>query len=405
MQGDNLGSVKRLAIAAVLAALSAMPAAAQAKDPGRWVLTGESSLPITYFQGLTSDPSGKHVYFDGVFQGLWRTTPLLAQTAGNGSEIPPGVQATEGYNHMGDPSYDRAEGGRILLPMECFAPGAPDTNPCKTGAFGVADPGTLAWRYYVKLSPAEIPKAMWDEVSPDGSRVWTSSGNDLLAYSAADVSPANAGPGAAPIHAVARLARAVPPTGVTGAVFRKGSLLIPGADGSRFQTWAVNPTTGKRRLEIEAKICGESEGIDTVHMLGGELHWLISPVASGCKATYGPSTALLHFVPRPGTRALKVAVKRLRDGARRVRVRVRVTRHGKPVKGARVTFAGSRTQRTNRHGYAVAAAPLVRPGRFKVLARAGKTYGLSRFVNVKTASASSAGGGRDAALALRYGGG
>ncbi len=398
--------MKRLAIALFLVcALFWLPAAAQAKDPGRWVLTGASSLPITYFQGLTSDPSGQHVYIDGVFQGLWRTTPLLAQTAGQPNEIPPGVFATEGYNHLGDPSYDRAEGGRILLALECFTPGAADPNPCKTGALGVADPDTLAWRYYVKLSPAEIPKAMWDEVSPDGSRVWTSSGDDLLAYSAADVSLANAGPGAAPIHAVARLAGAVPPTGVTGAVFRHGKLLIPGADGGRFQTWSVDPTTGKRRLEIEAKICGESEGMDTVHMLGGELHWLISPVASGCKATYGPSTALLHFVPRPGTRALKVAVKRLRDGARRVRVRVRVTRHGKPVTGARVTFAGSRTRSTNRRGYLVAAAPLVRPGRFKALARAGKTYGLSRFLNVKTASASSAGGGRDAALALRFGGG
>jgi hypothetical protein len=394
----------RLALVAVLALL-ALPGPAQAKDPARWVLTGVSSLPITYFQGLTSDPSGRNVWFDGPFQGLWRTTALLHQVAGNPSEIPASVTGTEGYNHMGDPTHDRAEGGRLLLPMESFTPGAPDTNPSKTGSLGVADPGTLAWRYYVKLSPAEIPKAMWAEVSPDGSRVWTSSGNDLLAYSTANVNPANAGPGAAPIHAVRRLVGAVPPSGVTGAVFRKGKLLIPGGDGKNLQTWSVDPVTGKRRLEIEAHVCGESEGIDTVHTLGGQLQWLVSPVVSGCKATYGPSTALLHFVPRPGSRGLKVSVKRLRDGARRVRVRVRVTRHGKPVKGARVSFAGSRTERTNRHGYAVAAAPLVRPGRFKVLARAGKRYGLSRFVVVNKASASAAGGGRDAALALRYGGG
>ncbi|HEX4759901.1 MAG TPA: hypothetical protein VH256_03835 [Thermoleophilaceae bacterium] len=395
----------RLALIAVVALL-VVPVPAQAKDPGRWVLTGVSSLPITYFQGLTSDPSGRNVYFDGPFQGLWRTTPLLHQLAGNPSEIPAGVTATEQYNHVGDPTYDRAEGGRLLLPMESFNPAAADTNPSKTGSLGVADPGTLAWRYYVKLSPAEIPKAMWAEVSPDGSRVWTSAGNDLLAYSAADVNPANAGPGAAPIHSVARLAGAVPPSGVTGAVFRKGKLLIPGGDGKTLQTWSVDPVTGKRRLEIEAHLCGESEGVDTVHTLGGSLQWLVSPVVSGCKATYGPSTALLHFVPRPGPSGLKVAAKRLRDGARRVRVRVRVTRHGKPLEGARVTFAGSRTQHTNRHGYAVCAAPLVRPGRFKVLARAGKRFGLSRFVVVKTASAASiAGGGPDAALALRYGGG
>jgi hypothetical protein len=167
----------------------------------------------------------------------------------------------------------------------------------------------------------------------------------------------------------------------------------------------VDPVTGKRRLEIEAKICGESEGVDTIRTLGGELHWLISPVGSNCQATYGPSTALLHFVPRQGRRALKVSAKRLRNGARRVRVRIRVTSHGRPVKGARVSFAGSRSEHTNVHGYAVAAAPLVRPGRFKVLARTKQSYGLSRFVVVEAASATSAAGGRDAALALRYGGG
>jgi hypothetical protein len=236
--------------------------------------------------------------------------------------------------------------------------------------------------------------------------VWTRAGNDLLAYSTADVSPTNAGPGAPPIHAVARLAGAVPPSGSTGAAFRKGRLLIPGGLGKVLQTWSVDPVTGKRRLEIEAHVCGESEGMDAVHTLGGTLQWLVSPTAIGCKATYGPSTALLHYVPRRGSHGLKVAVRRLRDGARRVRVRVRVTRHGKPVKGARVTFAGSRTRRTNRRGFAVCAAPIVRPGRFKVLARAGRRFGLSRFVVVETASAATAaGGGRDAALALRFGGG
>ena len=50
------------------------------------------------------------------------------------------------------------EGGRVLLPMECFTPGV--GNTCGTGAFGVADPATLAFRYYVKLDPADIPKAL-----------------------------------------------------------------------------------------------------------------------------------------------------------------------------------------------------------------------------------------------------
>ena len=120
--------------------------------------------------------------------------------------IPPDVHASEGYNHIGDISWDRAEGGRVLLPLECYVPGGPNGgNPCLHGSIGVADPGTLQWRYYVKLDPAEIPKAMWNEVSPDGTLLWTSSGGDLLAYRAADISLANAAPAHAPIHSVRRL--------------------------------------------------------------------------------------------------------------------------------------------------------------------------------------------------------
>ena len=102
--------------------------------------------------------------------------------------IPPEVHLREGYNHIGDISYDRAEGGRVLLPLECYVPNGPNGgNPCLHGSIGVADPRTLQWRYYVKLDPAEIPKAMWNEVSPDGTLVWTSSGDDLLAYRTADI--------------------------------------------------------------------------------------------------------------------------------------------------------------------------------------------------------------------------
>ncbi|MGZ4277651.1 MAG: hypothetical protein ACXVFK_13020, partial [Solirubrobacteraceae bacterium] len=91
----------------------------------------------------------------------------------------------EGYDHIGDISWDAAEHGRILLPLECYYP--PAGNTCQTGSIGVADPRTLKWRYYVKLDPRYIAKAMWAEVSPDGKLVWTSSGSDLLAYRDADV--------------------------------------------------------------------------------------------------------------------------------------------------------------------------------------------------------------------------
>ena len=44
-------------------------------------------------------------------------------------------------------------------------------------SIGVADPDTLAWRYYVKLDKSFIDKAMWAEVSPNGQLLWTSSGS------------------------------------------------------------------------------------------------------------------------------------------------------------------------------------------------------------------------------------
>ena len=105
-----------------LAALAAPPGTASAKDPGRWVVTGATSVPIDYFQGLTSNPADTSVYFVGLFQGLWKTTPRLRRTAGVPDAIPPSVAASEGYNHIGDPTWDRAEGGRVILPLECYGP-------------------------------------------------------------------------------------------------------------------------------------------------------------------------------------------------------------------------------------------------------------------------------------------
>jgi hypothetical protein len=364
--------LRRAAFLTVLVAALACAPAALARDPGRWVLTGASSVPNTYWQGLTSDPAKRNVFFIGVFEGLWRTTPALRQTAGIGSAIPAPVKATEGYNHMGDPTWNPGDGGRVLLPMECYTPGV--GNTCGTGSFGVADPKTLAWRYYVQLDPAEIPKAMWVESSPDGSLVWTSSGNDLLAYRSSDVTAANAGPAGAPIRAARRLVGAVPPSGVTGAVFVKGRLLLAGTNESRQQVWSVDLKTGKRRLEAEQRFCGESEGLDTIRMLGGELHWLVGPDGGGCALTYGPTSALLHFVARPGKRGLKVTAA-LRGKA----VKVRVSRRGAPIDKARVSVAGA-TARTDAHGRATLKPKLVLPGRFKALAVARGRYGVSKLV-------------------------
>ena len=364
----------RRALLALAVCLCVFAPAAEARDPGRWVLTGASSIPTTYWQGLTSDPANRRVFFTGVFEGLWRTTRGLHQTAGVGVAIPADVKATEGYNHIGDPTWNRAG---VVLPLECYDPGG-GGNFCGTGSFGVADPATLAWRYYVKLDPAEIPKAMWAETSPDGKLIWTSSGDDLLAYRSSDVVAANAAPLGAPIHAARRLAGAVPPTGITGAVFRGGQLLVAGESNGTYQVWAVDTSNGKRRLEVEMRICGESEGLDIIPTLGGELHWLIAPSDPGCTLTFGPTSALLHFVPPPGRAGLRVKVLRVRALSLpgKVEAKVLVSRRGRSVAGARVSFAGA-SATTGRRGTALISTRLELPGRFKAVARRSGRYGLS----------------------------
>jgi hypothetical protein len=263
---------------------------------------GHATIPLRYYQGVTVDPAGS-LYFDGIFTGLYRADAALREQAGTDDVIPPAVTATEGYNHIGDITWDRAEGGRVLLPLECYTAGAPNGgNTCGHGAFGVADPRTLAWRYDVPLDPGEIAKAMWAEASPDGRLVWTSSGNDLLAYRADEIRP-----GAAPLRAVKRLAGAVPPTGVTGAAFYGDALLLAGQDGGHFDVWQVDTRTGAKRRVIALELSGESEGL-VVTPEDGDLHWIVTPIDPlGRPPTYpGVNNVLLRFRPahpRPALRA------------------------------------------------------------------------------------------------------
>jgi hypothetical protein len=297
-----LTRLRRIAIAICACAAFAVPGSAFASDPGRWTQTGYSPVPLEYFQGVTTDRGGDF-YFDGIQVGLYRTDPSLTEEARNESGIPADVYLREGYNHIGDITWDKREGGRLLLPLECFIPFF--GNTCKTGSIGVADPATLQWRYYVKLDKAFIDKAMWSEVSPNGQLLWTSSGSgdDLLAYRIKDISPSNAAPDATPLKPVRVLEGAVPPSGITGAAFYGKRLLLAGQDGGPFRVWSVDLRDGSRRLEIEQPIVGESEGLEVVDALGGVLHWLITPFQTGGRPpTYGRTSALVHFVPAPGTK-------------------------------------------------------------------------------------------------------
>ena len=289
----------RRAVALTVAALAVPVASASAADPGRWRLSDVRPVPLEYFQGLTHAPDGSR-FFSGLFDGLYRTDPGLAEQARRTPILPPAV-AAQGFNHVGDISWDAREGGRVLLPLECYVPGTPNGgNTCGRGAIGVADPATLAFRHLVPLDPADIPKAMWGEVSPDGALWWTSSRADLLAYQSADISAQNATAGTA-IRPVRRITGGVPPSGVTGGAFHRGRLLLPGQNGlDPLQVWSVDVTGGSpSRLELELPINGEAEGVDVVADGSGLLHWLISPFGPGGRPpTYGGGrSAIVSFVP------------------------------------------------------------------------------------------------------------
>jgi hypothetical protein len=357
--------MRRLVLLLVaVAALAAAPARAQ--DPTRWRGVAVSRIPLPYYQGVASDPDG-NVFFDGVFVGLHRTDDALRQRATVENVIPRAVTAREGYNHVGDITWDAREGGRVLLPLECFYPGTkPDENTCHTGSIGVADPKTLRWRYYVKLSPSEIPKAMWAEVSPDGEFLWTSAGDDLLAYRVRDIRRANAAPRGRPLHAVRRLRGAVPPSGVTGAAFYGDRLLLAGQRDIDHEVWSVDVITGLRRLEIRRGAIGESEGLDVTDLLGaGVLHWIITPFDPLSRPpTFGSgANALLHFMPRGPRPRLRLSVRT----ATRTTLRFRATVAGEPVAGA-VVRVGDRWVRTSRQGRATLTLTARRPGRIAVTA-------------------------------------
>lgn len=358
---------RALLVSAVILAIAAGSAAA---DPGRWRATGVSRIPLEYYQGVTSDPLG-HLWFDGVFAGLYRTDARLRERGRNDTVIPLAVTAAEGYNHVGDISWDAAEGGRILLPLECYYPGRPGgENSCGTGSIGVADPGTLRWRYYVKLDPAEIAKAMWVEASPDGRLLWTSSGADLLAYRASDVSPAHAAPGGAPIRAVRRLPGVVPAEGITGAAFYGDRLLVASQQDTAFRVWSIDLRSGARQLEIERTIAGESEGLVAADALGGTLHWIVTPFdAAGRPPTYPPpGNVLLHFTARAPRARLRLSARprQLRVG-HPARVRFKATANGVAAAGVAVRFDG-RLELTSAAGVAGFSITPARVKRYRVTA-------------------------------------
>jgi hypothetical protein len=333
----------RIWLVAGVATLAAS-APAQASDPGTWVRTAQLFEPAYYRQGLASNPATGEVFFSGSSAGIYRTRSGK-ELAQNTAPIPPDVAQREQYNHIGDIAFDSLEGGRLLLPLESYAPFQPDQNPSKTGAAGVMDPATLRWKYYVKLDPAEIPKAMMFATDEANGIVWTPVGKDLLAYNLSDINPANAAPDGPVIHSVRRLVGVVP-DGVGGAVVFGGRIYFSASANGVEHVDSVDANTGASRVEIEMPGDLEAEGMDVGPYLGGFLHWQLVPGLS--------ATQLFNFVPTGSTLRLRLNHARVRAGKKSViTATVTVVANGNviPLPGAQVRLAG-RIAKTNAAGIA-----------------------------------------------------
>jgi hypothetical protein len=344
-------------VAAAICCMALAAPAAQAADPGRWIVTGTKSVPSRYRQGIASD-SARNVFFAGATVGLYRTNNGR-QTARNGNVIPPDVAQREQYNHIGDIAWDSGGDGRLLLPLESYIFGRPDPNPAKTGSFGVVDPKTMKWRYYVKLDPAEIPKAMWVATSPDGL-AWTSSGDDLLAYNLADITLANAAPNGAVLHAVKRLAGAVPPGGVSGAAVYANRLYISGGEGPTQTIHSVDLSTGSARLEYERAVNQEPEGVDAGPYSGGFLHWGLANTLEGFAGT------VVHLLAKGSPIGFDLSTGAVRAGRRsavggEVFAMVGRTRIHVPLGGVRVRL-GNASAVSDSNGHVSFTVTLARGG-------------------------------------------
>ena len=288
-----------LLIAAVL--LMTPVAGAAAADPQRWTPTGTSSLPLDYWQGVTVDPQG-NLYFDGVVWGLYRTDPALRETGRRNDAIPASVRMGEGYNHIGDLSWDASEGGRLLLPLECYYPGEPRRQHMPDRLDRRRRPAVPAVALLREARPRRDPEG---DVERGVAR--RRAGLDLQRRRPARLPQRRTSrrrtrrPPAAPIHSVRRLVDAVPPSGITGATFVGGRLFVAGQDRRAVPDLVDRPHTGARVLEAEREIVGESEGLATASVNGGTLQWLIPPFdPPGRPPTYGAGhSTLLSLRPGP----------------------------------------------------------------------------------------------------------
>ena len=275
-----------------------MPATANAADPGRWVETGFSHVPFEYFQGITSDPAGQPLVRRLLRPACTGPTPALVEQAREEYAIPVDVPRPGGLQPHRRPELGRRRGrpaaaaAGVLLPFQ-------GGQHLRHGVVRGGRPDDAAWRYYVKLDPQDIKKAMWVEASPDGSLIWTSAGQGPAGLSQLGRRACERGARRALIRPVRRLVDAVPPSGVTGAAFHDSRLFLAGQDVKPFQVWSIDTDTGERRLELGARHQGRVGG---TRLLRGPRRG--AALADRPDLALPPTphlryflTAIVHFVP------------------------------------------------------------------------------------------------------------
>jgi hypothetical protein len=303
MAGKVCGRLGLLAVVGLLVGWHAAPALAG------WKLASTTTASAAYNEGITFDQALGNFFLTGVSStsnsAVYRTDARLSLQAANTAVIP---TTKQGYNHAGDLSFDPV-GRRVLLPLECYYPNS-GGNTCGSGAFGVVDPASLKFLYYVRLWTGQINKAMWDEISPDGHWIWTSSGTHLLAYKAADVNQTTANNQLAGVWGgigAKDLGPVLPTGAVTGGAFyvdpvsRVPRLFVALNQGASFQVVSfgvgtasdgspvlLSDSQGKVIPSSEITITqsssnNESQGLAVTgvfngsYPLGGVLHWQMLP--------------------------------------------------------------------------------------------------------------------------------
>ena len=92
-----------------------------AKDPGRWTLSGWSSVPNPYWQGVSSAGRARRCSSPASLQGSTAPTRRCPKRALRTPSFLPRSRrsrATTTWGHR----IDGADGERVLLPLECYSP-------------------------------------------------------------------------------------------------------------------------------------------------------------------------------------------------------------------------------------------------------------------------------------------